>query len=134
LLILSFDGANLHCRRFALGLLLGWKLQFGSPVERKKLMAKKTKMKSGINGRTQTFSFRASDASSVQLVGDFTKWQESPISLQKGADGVWRAAVQLPSGTHHYRFLVDGEWRDDPECTLRAPNPFGGENMTRQVA
>jgi hypothetical protein len=29
---------------------------------------------------------------------------------------------------------VDGEWRDDPECMLRTPNPFGGENMTRQVA
>jgi hypothetical protein len=49
-------------------------------------------------------------------------------------DGVWRATVKLEPGTHHYRFLVDGEWRDDPECTLRAPNPFGGENMTRQVA
>ena len=66
----------------------------------------------------------------MQLVGDFTQWQERPISLQKGADGVWRTAVPLPPGKHHYRFLVDGEWRDDPECTLRTPNPFGGENMT----
>jgi 1,4-alpha-glucan branching enzyme len=97
-------------------------------------MAKKTNTKGGANGRTQTFSFRASDAMSVQLVGDFTQWQERPINLQKGAGGVWRTAVQLPPGTHHYRFLVDGEWRDDPECTLRTPNPFGGENMTRQVA
>jgi 1,4-alpha-glucan branching enzyme len=54
--------------------------------------------------------------------------------MKKGADGMWQAAVQLPPGTHRYRFLVDGEWRDDPECTLRTPNPFGGENMTRQVA
>jgi hypothetical protein len=23
---------------------------------------------------------------------------------------------------------VDGEWRDDPRATLRAPNPFGTEN------
>jgi len=52
---------------------------------------------------------------SVQLVGDFTQWQERPIKLQKGADGVWRATVKLEPGTHHYRFLVDGEWRDDPE-------------------
>jgi hypothetical protein len=29
---------------------------------------------------------------------------------------------------------VDGQWRDDPDCVLRAPNPFGGENMMRQVA
>ena len=82
----------------------------------------------------QTFSFSAPDASSVQLVGDFTQWQERPIDLQRDADGIWRATVKLPPGEHHYRFLVDGEWRDDPECTLRAPNPFGGENMLRQVA
>ncbi len=104
------------------------------PVERKKLMAKKTNTKNGAKGRMQTFSFQAPAAMSVQLVGDFTQWQECPISLQKGADGVWRTAVPLPPGTHHYRFLVDGEWRDDPECTLHTPNPFGGENMTRQVA
>ena len=97
-------------------------------------MAKKTKTKSGASGLAQTFSFSAPEATSVQLVGDFTQWQERPVNLQKGADGVWRAAVNLPPGAHHYRFLVDGEWRDDPECTLRAPNPFGGENMMRQVA
>jgi 1,4-alpha-glucan branching enzyme len=97
-------------------------------------MAKKTKAKSGASVRAQGFSFRAPDASSVQLVGDFTQWQESPIGLSKDAEGVWRAAVPLPPGTYHYRFLVDGVWRDDPECSLRTPNPFGGENMTRQVA
>ena len=78
-------------------------------------MAKKTKTKSSASGLSQTFSFRAPDASSVQLVGDFTQWQGSPISLQKGVDGVWQTTVSLPPGAHHYRFLVDGEWRDDPE-------------------
>jgi 1,4-alpha-glucan branching enzyme len=97
-------------------------------------MAKKTKIKSSTAGRAQTFSFRAPDALNVQLVGDFTQWQERPVNLQKGADGLWQTVVSLPPGTHHYRFLVDGEWRDDPDCALRAPNPFGGENMTRQVA
>jgi len=97
-------------------------------------MARKTKTKGGASGLAQTFSLLAPDASSVQLAGEFTQWQERPINLQKDADGIWRATVKLPPGEHHYRFLVDGEWRDDPECTLRAPNPFGGENMTRLVA
>ncbi len=101
-------------------------------------MAKKTntntKTKIGANGRTQTFSFRAPDAMSVQLVGDFTQWQERPVNLHRGMDGVWRTTVDLGPGIHHYRFLVDGEWRDDPECVLREPNPFGSENMMRQVA
>lgn len=97
-------------------------------------MAKKTYSKDGHTIRQQTFAFSAPDALSVQLVGDFTRWQECPISLQKGADGMWRTTVELSSGTHHYRFLVDGQWRDDPDCILRAPNPFGSENMLRRVA
>ena len=98
-------------------------------------MAKKTSpTKASGNGRAQMFSFRAPDAMSVQLVGDFTNWQEHPVNLQKSAGGVWQAIVNLPPGTHHYRFLVDGEWRDDPECALRAPNPFGSHDMMRQVA
>ena len=86
------------------------------------------------NGRAQIFSFRSANASNVQLVGDFTQWQDRPITLQRDADGVWKATVILPPGIHQYRFVVDGEWCDDPACTHRAPNPFGGENMMRQVA
>ena len=34
---------------------------------------------------------------------------------------------------HNYRFLVDGQWQDDPACTIRVANPFGSENMVREV-
>jgi len=81
----------------------------------------------------QTFSITAPTALSVHLVGDFTHWQEKPMALKKGRDGVWKVTVPLSPGTYHYRFLVDGQWRDDPECTLRVPNPFGGEDAVRQV-
>ena len=81
----------------------------------------------------QAFTFKAPDAMSVLLVGDFTHWQEAPIPLKKGADGFWHVEVELAPGVHHYRFLVDGQWRDDPECTLRVGNPYGEENMCREV-
>ena len=98
-------------------------------------MAKQSFIEGGNgHGKTQGFSFRAPEAISVQLVGDFTHWQEHPISLKKDTGGIWHASVQLSPGTHHYRFLVDGEWRDDPECTMRVPNPFGGQDMMRKVA
>ena len=97
-------------------------------------MAKKINSRDSNYGQKQTFAFSAPGARSVQLVGDFTQWQERPINLQKGADGTWRTTVELKPGMHHYRFLVDGQWRDDPECALRTPNPYGGENMTRRVA
>lgn len=101
-------------------------------------MAKKTSSSSNVKetgngGRAQAFSFRAPEAISVQLVGDFTHWQEHPISLRKDPSGTWNISVDLNPGTHHYRFLVDGEWRDDPECKVRVPNPFGGQNMARRV-
>ena len=97
-------------------------------------MAKKINSQNGGHGQKQAFVFSAPGAGSVQLVGDFTQWQERPINLRKGMDGVWRTTVELSPGTHHYRFLVDGQWHDDPECVLRAPNPFGSEDMMRQVA
>ena len=85
------------------------------------------------NKKKETFSFNAPDALSVMLVGDFTHWQKEPISMRKDASGIWKATVALEPGTHHYRFLVNGEWRDDPECTLRVQNPYGGQNSVRNV-
>jgi 1,4-alpha-glucan branching enzyme len=86
------------------------------------------------SARKQTFRFAAPGAMSVLLVGDFTHWQQRGIPMQKGKDGVWTATAELPPGTHHYRFIVDNEWRDDPECTVRVPNPYGSQDMVRQVA
>ena len=82
----------------------------------------------------QTFRFNAPAAMSVLLAGDFTHWQEEAISMRKGRDGIWTATVELTPGKHNYRFIVDGDWCDDPDCTVRVPNPYGGENMVRQVA
>jgi 1,4-alpha-glucan branching enzyme len=83
--------------------------------------------------KTQTFSITAPTADSVQLVGDFTHWQAEPINLHKEGSGIWRTTVKLEPGEHHYRFLVDGQWRDDPECTVRVPNPYGSQDSVRQV-
>ncbi len=83
---------------------------------------------------SQTFRFSAPTALSVLLAGDFTHWQRQAIPMRKGPDGVWTATVALAPGKHSYRFIVDSEWRDDPECSLRVPNPFGSHNMVRQVA
>jgi len=82
----------------------------------------------------QTFAISAPSALSVLLVGDFTHWQKCPVAMEKDPAGIWRTSVALPAGEHHYRFLVDGEWRDDPECTVRIPNPYGTQDSVRQVA
>ena len=86
-----------------------------------------------VDPKKQTFSFTAPMATSVLLAGDFTHWQEHPIPLKKRPRGLWQVTVELPPGLYHYRFIVDNEWRDDPECTLRVPNTFGSENAVRRV-
>ena len=96
-------------------------------------MAKKSSDNKRAGLQPQTFSLLAPGASRVQLVGDFTDWQEQPIEMRKSTSGVWLATVNLETGPHYYRFLVDGEWRDDPGCTVRAPNDFGSQNMVRTV-
>lgn len=84
--------------------------------------------------QAQEFRFTAPAALTVQLVGDFTGWNKAPIALTRGPNGVWLTRIGLSPGTHRYRFLVDGEWRDDPDCSVRVPNPFGSEDSVRQVS
>ena len=90
-------------------------------------------MSANVAKQQQTFSFSAPGAQSVLLAGDFTHWQKQPLPLHKQSNGVWKTTVTLAPGTYHYKFLVDGEWRDDPDCTLRVRNPFGTEDAVLQV-
>jgi hypothetical protein len=62
------------------------------------------------------------------LAGDFTGWQQAPLAMTKGKNGLWKKIVSLPPGRYEYRLLVDGEWRDDPNCPHRQTNQFGGQN------
>ena len=80
------------------------------------------------------FSLEALSAKSVKLAGDFTNWEKAPLEMTKANNGVWRVEVPLASGNYSYRFIVDGQWRDDPNCASRIPNPFGTTNGTRKVA
>jgi 5'-AMP-activated protein kinase regulatory beta subunit len=75
-----------------------------------------------------TFTYAAPEAESVLLAGDFTGWQQAPLSLKKDKTGTWKKTVSLAPGSYQYRLLVDGEWQDDPHCTNRQTNQFGGEN------
>jgi 1,4-alpha-glucan branching enzyme len=75
-----------------------------------------------------TFSFSAPEAQTVQVAGDFTGWQQAPLSLKKDKSGKWKKTISLAPGRYAYRLLVDGQWRDDPQCPTREANQFGGQN------
>ena len=84
-------------------------------------------------GRQQTFSLAAPEANLVQLVGEFTRWTDHPINMERDLGSVWWVAITLDQGRHSYRFIVDGQWRDDPACPVRESNPYGSENAVRLV-
>jgi 1,4-alpha-glucan branching enzyme len=60
------------------------------------------------------FRYKAPDATSVELMGEWNGWKGIPMT--KGEDGVWTAKVTLSAGTYGYKFLVDGkDWVFDPD-------------------
>ncbi len=101
-------------------------------------MAKKAKTETAPRLLSQygrrMFALEAPQAVMVLLAGDFTQWGEHPIVMRRGTDGWWRTEVELAPGAHHYRFLVDGQWCDDPGCTARVPNDFGTQNCVCEVS
>lgn len=91
-------------------------------------MTRKTTKKQG-----QTFSIQAPDAKTVMLAGSFTHWQQDALPMSKSENGNWSVTVPLAVGTYYYRFIVDGEWQDDPACTLHVTNPYGSRDNVRSV-
>ncbi|HXJ60980.1 MAG TPA: glycogen-binding domain-containing protein [Verrucomicrobiae bacterium] len=79
------------------------------------------------------FRLRAPSARSVKLAGDFTGWEKQPLDLRLGRGGIWQITVPLSPGRYAYRFLVDGEWRDDPDCVAAETNRFGTINAVIDV-
>jgi hypothetical protein len=84
--------------------------------------------------KTTEFHLEAPFAESVKLAADFTDWDQFSLDMIKSEDGVWYTDVPLPPGQYAYRFIVDGEWCDDPHPVQLVPNPFGTTNAVVNVA
>lgn len=70
--------------------------------------------------------FRLNDAGAcrVFLAGSFNAWDPTVLPLRKDARGYWRAAIMLERGVYQYRFVVDGEWKEDPSFPDRRVDGF----------
>ncbi len=62
---------------------------------------------------------------SVAVVGDFNDWQSEKGKMTRQKDGTYRKRLQLPPGQYRYKFLIDGQWFEDPEAEAQLPNAFG---------
>ncbi|NOY53953.1 MAG: AAA family ATPase [Deltaproteobacteria bacterium] len=80
------------------------------------------------------FSLDAPNVKSLKLVGDFNNWTPDKNSeLEKGEAGRWEKTLSLPPGRYHYKFIADGEWREDSGNPNYIINDFGGIDSVVEV-
>jgi 1,4-alpha-glucan branching enzyme len=84
------------------------------------------------DGEVHSVSFHYFDltAREVAIAGSFNYWQPQPLH-KRGED--WFLELILPPGKYEYRFLIDGEWKDDPLAAAYVKNPYGTLNSVLMV-
>ncbi len=87
--------------------------------------------------RQVEISYRDPRAHDVRIAGDFNGWvPDKGVRTTHQADGetrVWTKILALPPGRYQYRYVVDGEWREDPENPDAIPGPAGIRNSVLVV-
>ncbi len=81
-----------------------------------------------VKRRRITFSFKATAADEVILMGDFNNWNPKKHPMKNDGSGTWNKTVVLSSGKYEYKFFVDGEWKKDPRNDQTCSNCFGTQN------
>ncbi|NNK80131.1 MAG: hypothetical protein HKO93_01425, partial [Flavobacteriales bacterium] len=68
-----------------------------------------------------------SEAQEVRITGNFAAWSEDGYRMKReGLD--WVIELYLPPGKTSYKFLIDDEWKKDPENSLWEKNEYGTYN------
>ncbi len=62
----------------------------------------------------------------VEVAGDFSGWK--PVPMKRRRDGVYVRNAEVPDGEVEYKFLVDGQWRPDPDHGHWMLNSYGSFN------
>lgn len=75
-----------------------------------------------------TFSLESTDAKEVILMGDFNNWNPKKHKMKNNTNGKWNKTVMLSPGKYEYKFLIDGQWKEDPGNAQTCPNCFGTLN------
>lgn len=79
------------------------------------------------------FRYESPEAKEVHLAGDFNQWSSRTMPMLRDERGVWRIRVPLAPGRYEYRFIVDGDWQNDPNACGVIPNEFGSCNCVVEV-
>jgi 1,4-alpha-glucan branching enzyme len=91
------------------------------------------KSKQKIKNRRVTFSLEAIAAKEVILTGNFNDWSLKKHPMRRDETGMWNKTVMLSPGKYEYKFLVDGQWREDPRNDRLCLNCFGTLNSVLEI-
>lgn len=83
--------------------------------------------------RRVEFVFYAPKAKNVSIGGDFNNWNPKKTLAKMNKNGSWKARLDLTPGKYQYKFMVDGQWQNDPRCSSCVPNSFGTLNCLIDV-
>lgn len=72
------------------------------------------------------------NAKKVILSGTFNRWDESGFIMKPTKDG-WLVTLQLRPDIYEYKFIVDGEWTEDPQNPAMTKNEYDGYNSVLDV-
>lgn len=86
-----------------------------------------------IKRRRIVFSFHDDRAHDVAVTGDFNRWDCTSHPMKHDGSGIWQKIMLLPPGQYEYKFVVNGQWRTDPDNPNQCPNCFGTYNNVLQV-
>ncbi|MBU0677511.1 MAG: hypothetical protein KJ626_05285 [Verrucomicrobia bacterium] len=96
-----------------------------------------------VEGNQIQFTLRAPGAAKVHVAGSWDGWI-NPVdhgdaaaaqnSLALGDDGLWRLNMVIRDpGEYQYRFIIDGQWKQDPENPDWTDNAIGNVNSVFSI-
>lgn len=65
-------------------------------------------------GNTSFFLKGFENARSVSIVSDFNNWNMFGTPLKKVSGG-WTCSLNLKPGRYLFKYIVDGDWTNDPQ-------------------
>jgi hypothetical protein len=84
--------------------------------------------------RKVRFDLSVEPGSQVFVAGTFNDWNPMVDQLKDNpGSGHCKATLRLPAGRHEYKFVVNGKWIADPNCSEFVMNEFGTLNSVMEV-
>ncbi len=79
------------------------------------------------NGYTRFLVYQYLNANNVYLSGSFNQWSTEGLRMIK-TDTAWYFDIKLNAGKHLYKYIVNGEWKSDPENKIKESDTYNGYN------